>query len=208
MNVQEIRQALTRALRRWAGHEGTLRELDAALGDGDLGITVRSGALAAADAIDAAGPEAELSALVGAAGRAFATANPSTFAALVGGGVMTGAKALTPADQYGRDDAVAFGLATARRIQERGKAELGDKTLLDALMPTLDTLAGAEGDAGQLCRALAAIAHERVAETAKWESKRGRAGWLGERSIGKPDAGSSAYALLLDELADAFEALS
>ena len=244
MNAEELRPVLTAALRGWAGHEETLRELDAALGDGDLGITVRSGAGAAADAIDAAPADATLSTLLGAAGRAFATANPSTFAALVGGGVMAGAKAVgtipdddrhaasaagregvltraASADRgtepvegsagergYTRDDAVAFGRTVAQRIQERGKAELGDKTLLDALLPSLDALTEASGGAADLCRIAAGVAHERVAETAAWESKRGRAGWLGERSVGHADAGSTAYALLLDELATAFEAHS
>ncbi len=208
MNAEELRPVLTAALRGWAGHEETLRELDAALGDGDLGITVRSGAGAAADAISAAAEDAALGMLLGAAGRAFATANPSTFAALVGGGVMAGAKAVSSGPDHGRDDAVAFGRTVAQRIQERGKAELGDKTLLDALLPSLDALSEADGDAAQLCRTLAGVAHERVAETAAWESKRGRAGWLGERSVGHADAGSTAYALLLDELATAFEAHS
>lgn len=206
MNVQELREVLATTLRGWAGHEGTLRELDAALGDGDLGITVRSGAQAAADAIETAPAEAGLGTVLAVAGRAFATANPSTFAALVGGGVLLGAKTLPDQPDYGRDDAVVFGRAAAQRIQERGKAELGDKTLLDALVPSLDVLAEADGDALQLCRRMADVAHERVVETTGWESKRGRAGWLGERSVGKPDAGSSAYALLLDELAAALAA--
>lgn len=208
MNGDDFRPVLAAALRGWATHEETLRELDAALGDGDLGITVRSGALAAAAAVDAVPVDAGLGAVLAAAGRAFATANPSTFAALVGGGVMAGAKELPDQAGYGRDEAVAFGRAVEQRIQQRGKAELGDKTLLDALHPTLEVLAGADGDAAQLCRMIAAVAHDRVAETAHWESKRGRAGWLGERSIDKPDAGSSAYALFLDELATALEACS
>lgn len=205
MNAANLRLVLTTALRSWAGHEETLRRLDSALGDGDLGITVRSGAMAAADTIDAAPADAGLDTLLGAAGRAFATANPSTFAALVGGGVMVGAKVVSADPDHGRDDAVAFGQTVAQRIQERGKAELGDKTLLDVLVPSLDALAEAEGDAAQLCRKIAGVAHERVAETAAWESKRGRAGWLGERSVGHADAGSTAFALLLDELAAAFE---
>lgn len=204
MNAAELRDVLADALRGWAQHEPVLRELDAALGDGDLGITVRSGSMAAAAALEASQATA-LGDLLRAAGQAFASANPSTFAALVGGGVLAGAKALPATAEYGAADALAFGRAAAQRIAERGKAELGDKTLLDALVPSLEVLETPDA-AAELCRAMAQVAHQRVAETAGWESKRGRAGWLGERSIGKPDAGSSAYALFLDELAAQFEA--
>lgn len=207
MNVTKLSGALAAALRGWADHEDALRELDAALGDGDLGITVRSGSLAAADVLDA-NQESALADQLRAAAQAFATANPSTFAALVSGGVLAGAKALRAADDYDSEDALAFGRAAAQRIQERGKAELGDKTLLDALIPSLEVLESPGGSATQICASMAAVAHDRVKQTAAWESKRGRAGWLGARSVGKADAGSSAYALLLDELATQFEARS
>ncbi|MEN0072713.1 MAG: DAK2 domain-containing protein [Propionicimonas sp.] len=205
MTDSELAVVIAAALRGWARHEPALRELDAALGDGDLGITVRSGGLAAADAVEA-NAAGGLGAALRAAGQAFATANPSTFAALVGGGVLAGARALPERAERTSEDALAFGRAVAQRIQERGKAEPGDKTLLDALLPSLVVLESADGAASRITRSMAAVAHRGVEESTGWESRRGRAGWLGERSIGKPDAGATAYALLLDELAVQFEA--
>jgi dihydroxyacetone kinase-like protein len=207
MNAAGFRDVLAAALRGWAGHEQVLRDLDAALGDGDLGITVRAGSVAAADALEASHATG-LGDMLRAAAQAFATANPSTFAALLGGGALAGAKVLPAAEDYTVADALAFGRAAVQSIQARGKAELGDKTVLDALVPSLEVLESPAGSATEVCAAMAAVAHDRVRQTAGWESKRGRAGWLGERSVGQPDAGSSAYALLLDELASQFEARS
>ncbi|WP_128598426.1 DAK2 domain-containing protein, partial [Paraburkholderia kirstenboschensis] len=81
----ELRELLTRALNALPAHADELRELDAALGDGDLGITVRAGSAAVVKALAALPDDASLSDVLLAAGKAFSTANPSTFAALVGG---------------------------------------------------------------------------------------------------------------------------
>ncbi len=200
MTPDELRPILADALMGWTGHEESLRELDAALGDGDLGITVRTGARAAA-AVFKDGEPNDLGDLIREAAQAFATANPSTFAALVGAGALAGASTLTARTEYGRVEAVAFLQSFSDKIQQRGKAELGDKTLLDALLPSLDVLTAGEGvNASQLCGSMASAAHEAVERTSTLPSKRGRAGWMGERSIGHADAGATAFALFLDEL--------
>jgi dihydroxyacetone kinase len=172
---------------------------DDVLGDGDLGITVSAGAdaiIRSLDGLDAT----SLSEPVLIAGRAFATANPSTFAALFGGGLLAAGEALrtetllTPA-------AVAVALrALAERIAERGGAEPGDKTVLDALLPSIDALENA-ADSSQALSAMRAAAWEGVRATTDAVSRRGRAAWVGERGIGNPDPGATAYARLLDAVA-------
>lgn len=141
----DIAVVLSAALPVWAEQKETLRGLDAAVGDGDLGITVSSGAAAVVDAL-AANEGKDPGALLQAAGRAFATANPSTFAALIGGGIMFAAKPLQGKDQVDVADLLAFGEALAARIQEKGKSEPGDKTVLDALLPSL--VAGRAAESG------------------------------------------------------------
>ncbi|MFV0406375.1 MAG: DAK2 domain-containing protein [Propioniciclava sp.] len=198
MTPDEIRTLLQHTLTAWATHEEELRAADAALGDGDLGLTVRKGALAAAETL--ADDEGDLPISLRKAGQALATANPSTFAALVGGGVLAGAAVLEAKPSYDRTDALLFAVAVAQRIEQRGQAELGDKTVLDALLPSLEAFGRAQGEPVALVTAMLAVAQDKVTESAAWESRRGRAGWLGERSVGLPDAGAVAYVAFLTEL--------
>jgi len=199
MRAPELRALLAEALPRLAAHEDELRDLDAALGDGDLGITVRSGTHAVVAALDALPDDAALDEVFRAAGKAFSIANPSTFAALVGGALLAAAKVV--GDDLDREATVAVMTAAIDRIQERGKAELGDKTVLDALVPTRDLLAGGAAGARQLHE----LALARVVATAALTSARGRAAWVGERSVGNADPGATAYAHLLGALADSLE---
>ena len=107
--------------------------------------------------------------------QAFATANPSTFAALVGGGLLAAAKAVDEAEEVDRDAAVTIARAVADSIKTRGKAELGDKTVLDALVPSVEALERADGDDRAALGAMVEAARRGVEETAASESRRGRA---------------------------------
>ncbi|CAD6545614.1 PEP-dependent dihydroxyacetone kinase, ADP-binding subunit DhaL [Paraburkholderia kirstenboschensis] len=202
----ELRELLTRALNALPAHADELRELDAALGDGDLGITVRAGSAAVVKALAALPDDASLSDVLLAAGKAFSTANPSTFAALVGGGLLAAARAVTGAQGVGHAEALAIGRAVAGRIVERGKSQLGDKTVLDALLPSLDTLEASQGSAVVLLDAMIATAQEGVTATAAIQSRKGRAAWVQERSIGHADPGATAYVRFLEALRGAFGA--
>jgi dihydroxyacetone kinase len=97
-----------------------------------------------------------------------------------------------------REASVFLGLPSRHsdQCQERG-AELGDKTLLDVLVPALDEL-----DDGASAGHLHAFLERRVAEIASWRSRRGRAAWHQERSIGLKDPGSVAVAYALAILVD------
>ncbi|MDH6182096.1 dihydroxyacetone kinase-like protein [Microbacteriaceae bacterium SG_E_30_P1] len=206
-SIRDVRELLAVALPALAAHEETLRQLDAALGDGDLGITVRSGSEAVQSALAALPDDAPMDALLRAAGRAFATANPSTFAALVGGGLLAAAGTVPGVDAVDRATASRIAQAVTDRIAERGGAVVGDKTILDALVPSLAILA-ADDDrpAVEVATAMRDEALARVEETASLRSEKGRAAWVGERSIGQADPGATAYALFLTELVAALEA--
>jgi phosphoenolpyruvate---glycerone phosphotransferase subunit DhaL len=189
------------ALERLAASRDELRDLDAALGDGDLGITVAKGCEAVRTKL------AELADPVPAqvirtAATAFAVANPSTMAALVGGGLLAGAKAIADVSDLGREDAVRFAREVAESIATKGKTQLGDKTMLDALIPSIEVLEGQDGDDAEVLAAMADAARRAVEETAPLQSRRGRASWIGERSSGHPDPGATAYLRFLEALAE------
>jgi len=192
-------------LGRLPAHADELRDLDAALGDGDLGVTVAAGSAAAAVEI-ARDPSATDAVLLQRIGAAFAGANPSTFAALVGGGVIAASTVVTEGGLARPGAPAEFGAAVQQRIAERGHAQVGDKTVLDALDASLSVLRGSRVGAIETLGAMVAAVDEAVERLTPQRSVRGRASWLQERSIGLRDPGMIAYRTFLVELRSALAA--
>lgn len=182
--------------------------LDQALGDGDLGVTCRLGLQAIVDLPDP--PAESLGEALLKAGMAFNQAGASTYGALVATGAMRAAK-------YAKENGLvawdlpalaAAAAAAAEGIMQRGKAQPGDKTLLDALLPAVEALKAAAAEGKTLAeglRAAAEAAAEGAAATAPWQSKFGRAAWLQERTIGTPDGGATVVAIALRAVAEYVE---
>jgi dihydroxyacetone kinase len=202
---EELRRLLIGALPRVADARDELRDLDAAIGDGDLGVTVGDGTLAAAAALESLEPEATPALVLRTVGMTMARANPSTFSALAMGALLAAAKELGDAPAFGFDDAVRAARAAADAISTRGKSAVGDKTVLDALVPSIDAAATSGTDAGPEAGLAAAIdaARAGVEETRDLVSQRGRAAWVGERTAGHADGGATAYLRLLEAIAAA-----
>jgi phosphoenolpyruvate---glycerone phosphotransferase subunit DhaL len=101
--------------------------------------------------------------------------------------------------------AVAMLRAAAEGIRARGSASLGDKTLLDALIPATDEIERQveDGtDAAATIRTAATVARTSADATAQLQARRGRASYTGERSIGSVDAGAMAVAVIFEALAE------
>ena len=205
VTCKELRDVLTRSLSTLPAHADELRDLDAALGDGDLGITVSAGCAAVIKALEGLPDDATVADVLLSAGKAFSTANPSTFAALTGGGLLAASKVMAGKTSMGKAEAVEIGRAVAGRIAERGTSKVGDKTVLDALIPSLDVLESSTGTAAELLAAMIATAQEQVDATAGLQSQKGRAAWVQERSVGHADPGATAYLLFLAALQAAFK---
>jgi phosphoenolpyruvate---glycerone phosphotransferase subunit DhaL len=200
MRSAELVRTIDGALAHLEGQADELRDLDAALGDGDLGITVASGCQAVRAVLAELPEDAPPAQVLKAAAGAFAKANPSTMAALVGGALLAAARGLGDSDEVDRAAALAIGLAAAESIATRGKAQLGDKTILDALVPSLDAMQAASD--APLAAGIDA-ARRAVEETRSLQSMRGRASWMGERSKGLQDPGATAYLRFLEGLESA-----
>ena len=176
-----------------------LTDLDAAIGDADHGANLHRGMQAVLAALDqSAGIEsAPLLKKVG-----------MTLVSKVGGasGPLYGTLFLRMAAATGDGELAPADFAAALRaglvgVQERGKAEPGDKTMLDALHPACDafeaSLAGGSELADGLAAAAAGAREGRDATTAML-ARKGRASYLGERSVGHQDPGATSTALLLE----------
>jgi len=108
-------------------------------------------------------------------------------------------------DDLGADDVVAMLRAAVEGIKKRGGADLGDKTLLDAIVPMTDAIesdAAAHTDGAAIARHAAEVARQAADATSALEARRGRASYTGERSIGSPDPGAVAVAVLAERIAD------
>lgn len=191
MRAEELKSAIKASLAELVTYSDELRDLDQALGDGDLGITVSLGAAAIIEALEELGDDAAPSEIARACAKAFANANPSTMAALVAGGLLAGSKAWAGREEVDVAAAAEFVRAAGENIAQRGKSQLGDKTILDAILPAADALAGASDGREGLAAAVGA-AERAVVETQGLQSRRGRASWLQERSIGLKDPGATA----------------
>jgi phosphoenolpyruvate---glycerone phosphotransferase subunit DhaL len=187
-----------------AEHADELTQLDSAIGDADHGTNMRRGCRAAVEALAAAEPEDLLG-----FGRSIAMKVIST----VGGasGPLYGSFFLalgTTGGASGSTDAaglVAALKAAVGAVQSRGKAEPGDKTMLDALLPAIDAMESSLADGGTLADALAAgtaAAEEGMRATIPMLARKGRASYLGERSIGHQDPGATSSWLLVRSAAE------
>ncbi len=195
MTGEALRTLLIGALTRLAASRDELRDLDAAIGDGDLGVTVGDGSLAAAAALAALEPDPTPALVLKTVGLTVARANPSTFSALAMGGLLAAAKELGDAPDVDADTGLRAARAAADSIATRGKSAVGDKTVLDALVPSLDAAAAAPD--APLAAALDA-ARDGVERTRGLVSQRGRAAWVGERTAGHADGGATAWVRILE----------
>jgi dihydroxyacetone kinase-like protein len=181
-----------------------LTKLDSAIGDADHGANMRRGMTAVVAKLDAA-PDAAPNVLLKTAGM--------TLVSTVGGasGPLYGTFFLRMATSAGdRTELDAAAVAAALRagfegVLARGKAQPGDKTMVDALGPALDALDAALADGaglGDALRAAAAAADKGSDDTIPLVARKGRASYLGERSAGHRDPGATSTALLVTAAAE------
>jgi phosphoenolpyruvate---glycerone phosphotransferase subunit DhaL len=176
-----------------------LTDLDRAIGDGDHGINMRRGfeaVLATADELSARNLGESLKGV----GTTLVMKVGGASGPLYGTLFMSLGKSLT--DEVTREQAADAFAAAIDAVKARGKSDVGQKTMLDVLFPVLGVLR--EGKAGMAAR-LKAVAWAAAEKTIPMRAIRGRASFLGERSIGHMDPGARSSALIVDAVADVME---
>ncbi|MFE6775871.1 dihydroxyacetone kinase subunit DhaL [Streptomyces sp. NPDC057702] len=191
-----------------------LTELDAAIGDADHGSNLRRGFAAVTAALDA-DPPATPGAVLALAGRQLISTVGGASGPLYGTLLRRTGKELGDARQV---SAVRLGVALragVAAVAQLGGAAPGDKTMLDALGPGADALgagdaddatasapAGAGGGDAELFAVASAAAEEGARATVELRARKGRASYLGERSVGHLDPGAASSVLLFAALAE------
>ena len=176
-----------------------LVRLDTAIGDGDHGTNMDRGMKAAVEKLEATEGD-DIGALLKGVGMALVSKVGGAAGPLYGTLFLQLGTATAGKTEVGlREWADALEAAIAG-VQARGKAQLEDKTMIDALVPALEALKAkaAEGaDLGDALRASADAAEQGRDATTPLEARRGRASYLGPRSVGHQDPGATSSALLL-----------
>ncbi|MFB7914560.1 dihydroxyacetone kinase subunit DhaL [Streptomyces sp. NPDC056061] len=183
------------AVNREADH---LTELDSAIGDADHGANMQRGFAAVTEVLDREAPHTP-GAVLTLAGRQLISTVGGASGPLYGTLLRRTGKALGDEPEVSPQQlAEALGLGVAA-VAQLGGAQAGDKTMLDALLPAAEALA-TSFDAARKAADAGALA------TVPMRARKGRASYLGERSIGHQDPGATSSALLIGALAEAGDA--
>lgn len=177
--------------------EDRLTELDSAIGDADHGANMRRGLTAAVASLEEEAPSSP-GAVLALAGRRLISTVGGASGPLYGTLLRRAGKTLgteETADPGRLREALRAGVEAVAQL---GSAARGDKTMLDALYPAVEAL----GDSGGDFEAARRAAEEGAAATVPMRARRGRASYLGERSIGHQDPGATSSALFFAALAD------
>ncbi len=186
-----------------SGNRERLIDLDRQIGDGDHGENMDRGFSAVGAALEGSSPDAGIGDVLKIVARTLMSTVGGAAGPLYGTAFLRAAKA-APVGEATPDDVVAMLEAALRGIQDRGKAEPGEKTMVDAWAPAVEAAraAAASGGDGAATLAAAAEAAEKGARaTEPLRATKGRASYLGERSIGHLDPGAVSTSLILAEAA-------
>ncbi|MEU8828382.1 dihydroxyacetone kinase subunit DhaL [Streptomyces sp. NPDC048636] len=174
-----------------------LTELDSAIGDADHGTNMQRGFAAVAEALDKERPGSPGAALV-LAGRQLISKVGGASGPLYGTLLRRAGKALGDAEEITPQQLTDALRAGVDAVAQLGGAAPGDKTMLDALLPAVEELAQ-----GGSFAAAAEAAEKGALATAPMLARKGRASYLGERSIGHQDPGAASSALIVAALTEA-----
>jgi dihydroxyacetone kinase-like protein len=182
-----------------------LTQLDAAIGDGDHGTNMRRGFDAVGKALAGQG-DASPGRLLILAGKTLVSTVGGASGPLWGSALRRAGRALGDAETFGGKQLAAALDAAIEGVVELGAAAPGDKTMVDALVPAAGAL-HTELDAGRsladAVRAAAQAAREGAEATAPMQARKGRASYLGARSIGHQDPGATSAAIIIAALSRA-----
>jgi phosphoenolpyruvate---glycerone phosphotransferase subunit DhaL len=198
-DLREVLQFVSEVI---ANEEGRLNALDAAIGDGDHGITVRIGFQAIRKSVEDLPNGTDIPAILGHAGRSFMDATGGAIGVILGRMLSCGEKALKGHETFGVDELMCWLEAMESTITAVGNAKPGDKTILDAVhaakVAVSASVSQGRNDLVETLLAASRAADAAARDTANMLCKVGRASRLGERVLGHPDPGAVTFSMILD----------
>ena len=174
-------------------------ELDSAIGDGDFGVSISLGFHAIKNSSSSFVGK-NIAEILEECSIRFSDNAPSTIGILLSTGFLCASSIMVGKDEIGSLELSTMLKAAIEGIQKRGKADLGDKTILDALTPAwivASNMNEMNADIDVLLNQIASAAEKGAEATRKLKAHKGRSRWLQERSIGHLDPGAVAVAIIL-----------
>jgi dihydroxyacetone kinase-like protein len=204
VNRQDVLRWLDELQRVFAENRQQLTDLDSAVGDGDFGISLDRGFTAVQAALTA-NPPADIRAVFQSVASVLIKTMGGSSGPLLGTFFLRAATACADKSELAPADVVALFQAGVEGLQQRGKAALGDKTMMDAWLPAVDAMRSAlEAGSGltEILESGAAAAEAGMRATTNMQARKGRGSYLGERSVGHQDPGATATYLLFKAAAE------
>ena len=182
-----------------------LTDLDRAIGDADHGTNMDRGFKKVAEKLPTVADK-DIGNILKTVGMTLISSVGGASGPLYGTFFQRGGMAADAKEELSDDDLVTMLQGAVDGVQARGRAQPGDKTMMDALLPAMAALraivAEGQGSAGALAAAVAA-AEQGMKDTIPLQARKGRASYLGERSIGHQDPGATSSYLILNALLEA-----
>jgi dihydroxyacetone kinase-like protein len=200
VQIEALHAALENVAERLAAEKTHLTDLDSAIGDADHGANMNRGFQTVLEKTE--GMDGDPAELVKTVGMAIVSEVGGAAGPLYGGSIMTASQELD--DGITAESTVAFAEAYLDKLQDRGGAEVGQKTMVDAVTPAVHTYKKSieEDDLPPLAALAKAVdaAERGVAFTVPLRATKGRASYLGWRSVGHQDPGATSTLFILEEL--------
>ena len=206
LNGEDARNMLLYIANKIIASKPYLTEVDSAIGDGDHGIGMAGGMQKVRRKLCQMEGEENVYALFEAAGRAMLLSMGGASGVIFGSLYLAGAKGMAAKASLTGSDLAKMERKSLEAIQERGKAEVGDKTMVDALSPAVEALeANQDKSLLEMLKAAEAAARQGVENTKNYQAKFGRAKSLMERAIGYQDAGATSVWLIFQGMREFVE---
>ena len=206
LNAQDARNMLLYIADKIIEKKPYLTEIDSAIGDGDHGIGMAGGMQKAKKKLMKMGAEENVYTVFEAAGEAMLLSMGGASGVIFGSLYLAGAKDVEAKSVLTAEDIAKMQRKSLVAIQERGKAKVGDKTMVDALAPAVEALEKNK-DKGllEMLKAAEEAARQGVENTKNYQAKFGRAKSLMERTIGYQDAGATSVWLIFQGMREFVE---
>jgi dihydroxyacetone kinase-like protein len=200
INTATLIDILKETASGWSRHHDELTRLDSVAGDGDLGVTVELAGKSMVDYLANPG-EDDIGKILMKCGMQINKASPSTFGTLLASAFMEAGKAVLGHKEIQFKDLLPLGRSAVEGVKKRGKAEVGDKTILDALVPAVEAFGeglAKEKDSNIILADVVKAAKSGAEATKQMKAKYSRASYRQDGAIGLQDAGATAIYYLIE----------
>jgi dihydroxyacetone kinase-like protein len=202
ITARRFREMLAFVAERIFKEEARLNRLDAALGDGDHGITMRLGFEAIKGKLATLDAEADFNTTLTEAGMAFMGGTGGAIGIVLGKMLVAAGCSLKGTSKFGVAEFGSFLASMEASVSNSGKVKPGDKTILDAVSSARQSLTGSESSLREALTEAAVAAEAAAQNTAHMICRVGRASRLGERTLGHPDPGAVSFSIILRAMRD------